>query len=38
MHITLGTLNYGNDGMFLIMSDAGFISSTVVSKGFGGPF
>ena len=24
------SLNYGNDGMFLMMGNAGFISSTVV--------
>ena len=28
--ITLRTLNYGNSGIFLMMGNAGFISSTVV--------
>ena len=27
--MTLGILNYGNDGLLLIMAHAGFISSTV---------
>ena len=29
-NVTLRTLNYGNYGLFLIMGNAGFISSTVV--------
>ena len=28
--MTLGTLNYGNDGIFLLMGHAGFCPSTVV--------
>ena len=28
--MTLGTLNYGNYGIFLIMGNAGFCPSTVV--------
>ena len=30
--ITFRTLNYGNYGVFLIMGDAGFISSTVIIR------
>ena len=30
--MTLRTLNYGNYGIFLIMGNAGFCPSTVVSK------
>ena len=29
-NVTVRTLNYGNCGLFLIMGNAGFISSTVV--------
>ena len=31
----LRTLNYGNYGLFLIMGNAGFPSSTVELRGFG---
>ena len=30
LSITLRTLNYGNYGIFLVMGNAGFVSSTVV--------
>ena len=30
--MTLRTLNYGNSGIFLIMGNAGFCPSTVVSE------
>ena len=29
---TVRTLNYGNYGLFLMMGNAGFLSSTVVSR------
>ena len=32
LSITLRTLNHGNSGLFLIMGNAGFISSTVSPK------
>ena len=34
LHFTFRTLNYGNYGSFLVMGNAGFISSTVVAQGY----